>query len=148
MSRSSRQCCAMDAWIDALADTLLSPFVFATDPLRRVYWVYLLSAALIAVVVYLRARDTADRPGILRYLFPIALYRHRSSRVDYGFFYVNAILGGMILAPLVAAPVVADLVAGAFGGRDPMLPPAGPWAAVALTLATVIAMDFALYVGH
>ncbi len=138
----------MDAWIDALVDTLLSPFLFPMDPLRRVYWLYLGSAALIAVVVYLRARATADRSGILRYLFPIELHRHRSSRVDYVFFYVNAILGGLILAPLVGAPVVADLVAGAFGGRDPTLPPAGPWASVALTLATVIAMDFALYVGH
>ena len=138
----------MDAWFDAVGDALLSPFLFPIDPLRRVYWVYLGSAALIGVLVYLRVRATAGRGGVLRYLFPAALYHHRSSRVDYGFFYVNSVLSGLILAPLIAAPAVAGFVADVLGGPEATLRPAGLWASVALTLATVVAMDFALYVGH
>ena len=139
---------SMDTWLDAVASTLLSPFLFPIDPLRRIYCVYLGSAALIGVLVYLRARATADRAGVLRYLFPTEIYRHRSSWVDYGFFYLNSILSGMILAPLVGAPVVAGFVADALGGRAATLQPAGFRASVGLTLATVLAMDFALYVGH
>jgi sterol desaturase/sphingolipid hydroxylase (fatty acid hydroxylase superfamily) len=139
---------AMDAWLDAIGDALLSPLLFPIDPLRRVYWVYLGSAALMAVLIYVRVRTTAGRSGILRYLFPAELYRHRSSRVDYGFFYVNSILSGLILAPLVGAPVVAGLVADALGGPEPAQQPAGLWASAALTLATVLALDLALYVGH
>jgi sterol desaturase/sphingolipid hydroxylase (fatty acid hydroxylase superfamily) len=138
----------MDTWLEVVGDTLLAPFLFPIDPLRRIYWLYVASAVVIAVVVWLRTRGATSWGGILHHLFPRELYRHRSSRIDYRFFYVNAILCGLILAPLVAAPVVAGLVADALGGYGPTLQPAGLWASAALTLATVLAMDFALYVGH
>ncbi len=149
--RISDQSWTMESWLYALVDQLLAPFLFPADPSRRIYWPYLGSALLIAAAVYLWSRRTPGRPspnGVLAYLFPRDIYRHRSTRLDCLFFYVNAVLGGMVLAPLVAAPAVADFVADALGGRNPARAPAGPWASVALTVATVLAMDLALYIGH
>jgi sterol desaturase/sphingolipid hydroxylase (fatty acid hydroxylase superfamily) len=141
----------MESSINALAGRLLEPLLSPLDPSRRIYWLYLASALLIAAAVSLWGRGTSDmasRKNVIAYLFPRDLYRHRSTRLDCLFFYVNAVLGGMILAPLVGAPAVAGLVADAVGGRNLTPEPAGLWAYMALTLATVTAMDLALYIGH
>ena len=118
----------MESWVHVLADRLLAPLLFMFDPLRRVYWVYLGGALLIAVAVYLHDRRRSGPPGrrLAAYLFPKQIYRHRSTRIDYWFFYVNAVLGGLVLAPLVGAPAVAGVVAQALGGRNPALEPGLP----------------------
>ncbi len=139
----------MESWVHVLADRLLAPLLFMFDPLRRVYWVYLGGALLIAVAVYLHDRRRSGPPGrrLAAYLFPKEIYRHRSTRIDCWFFYVNAVVGGLVLAPLVGAPAVAGVVAQALGGRNPALEPGLP-ASIGLMAATLLTMDFALYVGH
>ncbi|MGE0117834.1 MAG: sterol desaturase family protein [Dongiaceae bacterium] len=139
----------MESWTHALADRLQAPLLFMFDPLRRVYWVYLGGALLIAVAVYLYDRRRSRPPGrrLVAYLFPKEIYRHRSTRIDCWFFYVNAVVSGLVLAPLVGAPAVAGVVAQALGGRNPALD-AGLPASIGLMVATLLTMDFALYVGH
>lgn len=138
-------------WVNIVLEYLTAPLLYLVDPLRRVYWLYLLSAAVITCAVYLHQRKTSSHVslrGLLAYAVPRRIYGHGSARLDYRFFYFNAILGGLILAPLVAAPLVAGTVADLLGGTSPAGgEPDFEWR-VALTIATVVAMDLALYVGH
>src|SRR5215470_1062808 len=141
----------MQGRIDTIIDCLSAPFLYVADPLRRVYWLYLFSALAIAGAVFLYRRRTPDRASIaefIAYAAPRRIYGHRSARIDYWFFYVNAVLGGLILAPLVAAPAAAAFVARMLGGPVPVPPAPGPWWSIGLTIATLVAMDCALYVGH
>ena len=141
----------MQGRIDTIIDCLSAPFLYVADPVRRVYWVYLLSALAIAGAVFLyrrRAPDRASIAGFIAYVAPRQIYGHRSARIDYWFFYVNAVLGGLILAPLVAAPAAAAFVAHMLGGPAPAPPAPGPFWSIGLTIATFLAMDCALYVGH
>lgn len=141
----------MDGWIDTLAGWLYAPVLGLVDPLRRIYWLYLLSALVIAGAVFLcqrRARGHALLRGFLGYIAPRGLFGHRSARLDYWFFYLNTVLFGLVLAPLVAAPTVAAFVAHLLGGSTQMPVPAGPWWPIALTVANLLSMDLALYIGH
>src|SRR5262245_61673216 len=109
----------MDGWIDTLAGWLCAPVLGLVDPLRRLYWLYLLSALVIAGAVFLyqqRVHGRAALRGFLGNLAPRRLFGHRSARLDYWFFYLNTVLFGLVLAPLVAAPTVAAFVAHLLGG--------------------------------
>jgi sterol desaturase/sphingolipid hydroxylase (fatty acid hydroxylase superfamily) len=141
----------MNEWIDRVAGWLWVPFLNVADPLRRVFWLYLLSALAIAAAVFLYQRRPRSR-GMLRdliaFLVPPQLFGHRSARLDYWFFYLNTAVFGLLLAPLVAAPMVASFVVRLLGGSV-VAPAAGSiWWSGGLTIAALLAMDLALYIGH
>jgi sterol desaturase/sphingolipid hydroxylase (fatty acid hydroxylase superfamily) len=79
---------------------------------------------------------------------PRGIFSHRSARLDYGFFYLNTAIFGLILAPLVAAPTVARFVATMLTDSPPAPASAGPLWSIALTVSSLLAMDLALYIGH
>jgi sterol desaturase/sphingolipid hydroxylase (fatty acid hydroxylase superfamily) len=138
----------MNGWFDTIESCLFAPFLGLADPLRRIYWLYLLSALAIAGVIFAwRARDRGLR-GYLAYVTPRQVFGHRSARLDYWFFYLNTAVFGLILAPLVAAPTVAAFVAQMFGGPAPAVAAAAPWWSILLAVANLLAMDLALYIGH
>lgn len=141
----------MNGWIETLVGWLTAPFLSLADPLRRIYWLYLLSALAIAGTVFIYQRRTRGHPlfrGFLAYIAPRQVFGHRSARLDYWFFYFNTVLFGLILAPLVAAPTVATFVVGMLAGSAAAPAPPGPWWSVGLTIATLLAVDLALYIGH
>jgi sterol desaturase/sphingolipid hydroxylase (fatty acid hydroxylase superfamily) len=141
----------MNGWIDTITGWLCAPFLNLADPVRRIYWLYLVSALAIAGVVFLyqrRVRGRALLQDFLSYIAPRGIFGHRSARLDYWFFYLNTVLFGLILAPLVAAPTVASFVATMLGDSAPMPTPASPWWSIGLTVASLLSMDLALYIGH
>ena len=136
--------------IDHLAGIVVAPFLFPVGPAHRIYWLYLLSAAGMAVALHLCRRRSGSFAALksgIAHLVPRAIYAHRSAFLDYRFFYVNTALVGMVLGPIMASSTIAAGVARALGG-----PAAGghvgPLAAAALTVSLVLAMDLALYLGH
>lgn len=143
----------MHGWIDRIVGCLSAPVLYLADPLRRIYWLYLLVALALAAAVFLY-RQPRRRGSVVRdfvaYVAPRRIYANHSARLDYWFFYLNAVVFGLILAPLVGAPTVAAFVADMLGGSAPASAPAGPWwsMGLGLTIATLLAMDLALYIGH
>jgi sterol desaturase/sphingolipid hydroxylase (fatty acid hydroxylase superfamily) len=139
----------MHGWIEGIIDCLSAPVLYAADPLRRIYWLYLLAAlALAAAVFFYRqpARHGSLLQDFVAYVAPRQIYGNRSARLDYWFFYLNAVVFGLILAPLVGAPTVATFVAEMLGGSPPTS--AAPRWSIGLTIATLLAMDLGLYIGH
>jgi len=141
----------MHGWIDRIVGWLCAPVLNLADPLRRIYWLYLLSALAIAGAVFVyrrRVRGRALLQGFFTYIAPWQVFGHRSARLDYWFFYLNTVLFGLILAPLVAAPTVATFVAHSLGVSASAPASAGPWWSLGMTIATLLTMDLALYIGH
>ena len=142
----------MNGWIDTIESCFFAPLLALADPLRRIYWLYLLSALVIAGAIFAYRRGARDHGllrGFLAYVAPTQVFGHRSARLDYWFFYLNTAVFGLILAPLLAAPTVAAFVAHMLGGAASAAASAAPWWwSAALTVATLLAMDLALYIGH
>jgi len=135
--------------VDYLLRSAIQPLLFPAEATHRIYWLYLLSAAAMAIAFHLyrqRRRRLLGLKACLAHLVPKAVYAHRSAFLDYRFFYVNTALLGLVLGPVVASSTVATAIARAFG--TPAAGQAGPLAMAALTIALVVAMDLALYIGH
>lgn len=143
-------------------DTALSIFAKAISPFfypilsdQRIYWLYLLSAGIIAAGAYLYGRNRVEPAGwrgFMGFLLPRDVFLHRSAIVDYKYFVINALGLALIISPiLLGAPAVADLtrsvlapLAGAEGRG--LIPGAGDH--LGYTLVMIIAMDGAVFFAH
>src|SRR5438309_9756677 len=79
--------------MDTIVHQLLRPFGVFLDPASDRYWMFLLSAAAIALVVYGARRIGPLTPaGFARWLCPRAIYLHPSARLDLAVFAVNTVI--------------------------------------------------------
>lgn len=135
---------------------IVSPFFYVLLPSERIFTLYLLSAFVLALAVYLRrVRRSDDRGarGFLSYVLPKSVYWHASARVDYRYFIINRIGHALILGPVIAVSVVgaksvAGLAAMVFGEMGEPLLPVTPLTTALVTLAAILAFDFGLFITH
>ena len=70
-------------------------------PEERLFWPYLVSALVIALVAALFGRVSLSKE-----LFTRALWWHPSARADYGLFVVRALISLLLIAPLLVSSTV------------------------------------------
>ena len=137
-----------------MAGAALRPLIeIAGIASAKAYWLYLLCALLLALLVYVRRAEAPSLSGALRYLFPKRLYTHVSAIADYKIWFANAFLFALGLLPTLAG--AGALAAEAVGGALASLFGAGGlgWTAdwrgqVAFTLCQLLAIDAAFFVAH
>jgi len=113
--------------------TELSRYVI--DPNKRIFGLYLLSACVLALPVYLfqqrraaanQAKSTLSGfPGFLKFLFPKAIYTAKSAQHDYQLFIVNKFVKAALVTPFVftmvpIAMTTSDVLASLFGNIQPL----------------------------
>ena len=122
------------------------------DPLKRVYWIYLLSAGVIAFL-WLIIRRKLSISGAVRKIFSKASWWNKSARADYCVMAVNSVVMSVLSPRLLGQTAIAYLVFEwmhqLFAGR-PQTPEMIPaWAImVAFTLCLFILDDLARYIVH
>jgi sterol desaturase/sphingolipid hydroxylase (fatty acid hydroxylase superfamily) len=121
---------------------------------RRVFVGYLLSAAILALYVYLR-RPIQQRTGFLKYVFHPKIWRGPSARVDYGLWILNGIVKVVWIAPylilgLYLAYYVNEYMISFFGYRGSSEVTEWPliWVLLLYTFTLVVVGDFLSYVFH
>ncbi len=122
------------------------------DPGKRLFWGYLGTAFLIALIwMVLLGRE---RPvSACRKLLARDLWCSASARADYAVFLINTVLLGSIVPRLLGHAAVAvfcfSLLHDLFDGRASLLPDAPAWTiAAGFTLVLFVADDLARYVVH
>lgn len=142
--------------IQAFLYPVLYPFVAN----QRIYWLYLMSALVIAAVAYywMQYRQHRNNPeglgGLVKWLFPSRIFLHPSSLNDYQFFYVNTVFEFLVVMPLFTSLAPAfSLMTRSFldqagVGGDGLIV-GNHWAA-ALLLTFILALvgDFAIFLSH
>lgn len=142
--------------IDVLIDVsqrVGDSFVRLFSLLDRHSPLFLASSVLIAVVIYVLAarRGGAVPESLFAYLFPRAIWRQRSAKVDVAFALVNqALLPLWALAVLIGPPTLAGPVHDLLveGG---LFPPPLPltWLTLGgIVLGSFLVADFTLFFGH
>lgn len=125
------------------------------SPAVSVYWPYLLSAALLALGVYVRrarSRGTPTLRGALAYLLPSRIVCHRSVRHDLALLVINTIVHSFVFVALLQG--LSSWLAGATWGVlhrmfGPLHASLAGWPFVLVVTIAVFAMaDLAFYVGH
>lgn len=138
--------------LEALTDPLLQALRAPLLAHERIYWAYLLAAGLIALGAYQDTGEGRGLRGFLRYLFPRDVWWHRSARVDYAFFLVDAVLFALLVVPWLggaaAGRALGERLAGALVARGAA--DVGPsWLLpLALAVGLAVALDLALWLVH
>lgn len=129
-------------------------------PSKRIFYIYLLSAFVIAAGSYLwfAAREEGERPdgvrkGMLGFIFDPEIWLHKSARQDYIFFLVNAVIYyGIISQLLIGGHIYFGVFAAGlealFGTRSVPLFEASVFSFAVYTLIVVLAVDLAVYITH
>lgn len=119
-------------------------------PSVSIYWGYLLSAAVLASVLYLRRGRPSVR-GWLSYLFPRRVFLHRSARNDLVLLVLNTLLHSFVFVlPLQSLSTsVASWVWGRLHVVAPLSEPfEGPGLWVGVTVGMFVMADLAFFLSH
>jgi sterol desaturase/sphingolipid hydroxylase (fatty acid hydroxylase superfamily) len=132
---------------------LVGPFVYPLLPQTRFYWLYVVTALLMAYIVYRRAGPgSLQHARFFEFLFPRSIYLHRSALVDYRYFIVNHFSFLFLLGPLLlSAPSVARLTNAALAelmGPSPQWGAGGVGAIVVYSAVIALAYDVGIFAGH
>ena len=146
----------MEGYLRELTATCVRIADIVTDPGLRTYWPYLLVTLAIAVAATLRLETSLDdKPGIagaLRKIFDRKIWLHESAVVDYLCYTINAILGIVSRATLVAIGAAASgvfyNVLLAFNGGLPLDVKAENMALIAAGFLVLLWMDFSFFLAH
>ena len=128
---------------------ILSPFRYLIDPTQRIFFLYLLSSFLIAIITaaLIRKRDPEYKDvSVLSFFFP------STSKLDWMFFVTNTILYPFLVSPFLfvfsATSYLCNQSLGAiFTPRESLLAPS---LAVSLLYSAliVLALDFGVFFAH
>lgn len=129
-----------------LAEALEAPLLMVVDPSERVFWPFLLSAVVIAVVL-----GVVTRTSTLSGLLSLRLWLHPSALLDYQLLFAKSLIRAVLFAPwLLTSTVVAVKVMLAlyhfFGAVEPS--PASGWMIGAYTVAIFVVSDLSRFVVH
>lgn len=85
--------------------SLTNPFTYLAHPAQRLYWVYLVGAVVLAVLVRVATtRRRRRRPmALLRWLTAKSLWLHPSARLDYQYLFAKAVIKTLFLTPWLGA---------------------------------------------
>lgn len=119
---------------------------------HRTYWGFLLSSLLLAFAVYAcRVGKDWSLAGAAKFIFPKNVWWHKSSRLDYAYFVVNAFIMLLIFSPIIiwVYPATTQGFLDVFtkvGLPSFTGPPAG--VAFLYFLAFVLMTDFMVFLAH
>lgn len=95
-------------WLELVTDPLLTP----TDPGRRLFWLFLLSALLMASIAVSLRQRRIDLRYQLSHLFSASYWFHRSNFTDAGLLFFNNGLKTLLLIPLFGSHLVGAIWVG------------------------------------
>ena len=129
-------------------------------PSQRIYFLYLLSAIILAFISYLslRALEAHEKPeqvknGFLRYVFDWSVFGHRSSFQDYKYFIINGLIYYGIISQLLVgmhtfSNFFLEIFNFSFGALAVPLFDVTPFWVMTYTVVVILCFDFAVYLLH
>ncbi|HSF95322.1 MAG TPA: creatininase family protein [Thermohalobaculum sp.] len=131
------------------------------EPGNRLFWLYLLSSLLLAILAYFLFRgktDPDDRPdgidaGMFHYIFDPKVFFHKSAIQDYFYFVINAfIYYGLISQVLISQQFIYKIImftlVKIFGAPETAFFAVTPLTVAFYTIFVVLVFDFAGFLAH
>ena len=137
---------------ESLGASLLDAMFVVADPGKRLYWMHVLSAALLALVYCRCAARRQSIGDLASSVLDSAYWWNRSTRLDYGLFALNNFLKVAMFAPVLGGQVAVSLVVTKFLHFNIAESHLFVWPPIAITVAfTMVAFlfdDFMRFVVH
>jgi sterol desaturase/sphingolipid hydroxylase (fatty acid hydroxylase superfamily) len=140
----------MDIW-----EILLTPVTLFFDLSNRMSYLYLLSALVIATIVYMvekTRRGEAETVSLLRWMLPKRILMHPSAQTDFAFYVINkivvtAIYGSVLATAPLSYGAITVLLERSFGAPTADLQPHFGYSILA-TAVILVVLDFTLWALH
>ena len=119
---------------------------------EKFYFLYIVTCIALAYLSYRRYYRHRTRRGFWRFLFPKAIYLHRSAKVDYGIFLINVVLSPLILVGAGLQALISTQVGGfliELNDGSPVF--AGDWGVATYAvfiLGFTLVADLSVYLIH
>ena len=137
---------------EALSASLLDAMFVVADPGKRLYWMHVLSAAMLALIYFRCAARRQSIADLASSVLDSAYWWNRSTRLDYGLFALNNFLKVAMFAPVLGGQVAVSLVVTKFLHFNIAESHLFVWPPIAITVAfTMVAFlfdDFMRFVVH
>lgn len=135
-----------------LLDSLLPVLLIPLDPGRRLFWVFIVTALVLAcITVSVQQRGFKPRAQLAALLNP-RYWFNRSTSTDYGLLALNTGLRGLLLVPLLGSHLAATIAVGSWlqttFGDAPTLSFSPIAIAIAYTLSFFILEDLSRFGLH
>ena len=138
---------------EPVLDLLTMPLRFFLNGSERTNLTFLLSAGLIALILYtVKNIQNISLQGLGQHFFPRKVWAHPSAIRDYHYFWVYAFVQILILVPLVS--IISPNASRWAGELCGLFYTEGLWGApgtvgiVLMTIAMVLAFDVAIFIMH
>ncbi|MEO1025118.1 MAG: creatininase family protein [Pseudomonadota bacterium] len=147
-------------FLDNILGGTLSAWMAPLIPSQKAFYLYLLSAFVIAIgtYVYFSYREENARPdgvskGLIGFIFDRDVWLHRSALQDYMYFAFNALVYYGIVAQLLISGHVffgafSQGLEALFGTLSAPIFASSPLSAVLYTIAVVLAIDLGVWLTH
>ena len=135
-------------------ETLIVPFYYFNANNERVYWLFLMSALTISIIVFVFSKSNKSNLSLFKYLIPVKVLCHRSAINDYLFFYVNVLFQGTFIVIYFSSLslIVSGSVLTWLNDLDPFfqadLMDVSIFNSIFLTVFFAVIADLAIYTGH
>lgn len=138
--------------LDAIWNALLAPANYVLEPGRRLFWVFLLSALILASLVVTWQQQRFDLKSQLKALFNRDYWLQRSTAEDIGWLTANSLIRLLLLVPLLGSHLAATILVGAalqqVLGDAPDLGWSLFWIGASYTLVFFVAEDVSRFALH
>lgn len=141
----------MESYVELLFRALRKPLDALFGAEQRVFLPFLLTTGVIAAIVWSVSVRPRARTSLLGYLFPRAVWLHRSALLDYRLLFLRGLLGLVLVVPvflstIAVAVAVARGLRLSFGVSSLSL--SRGYVAALFTLATFVLDDLTRYLVH
>lgn len=88
--------------MDYILEVLSMPFSYLLNPGKRVFYVYLITSAILALFAYQRIKK---KEGFFKYLIKKEMWWGRSAKIDYALIFFNSLVKVLLIAPFLGLTV-------------------------------------------
>jgi len=138
--------------LDILSKSLLELPLYFTDANKRIFVIYLISAVVLSIPVFIKVSQTKTIPEFFKFLLPKDVWLHESAIQDYKLWILNKVLKAFLFGPIVLTMVpialgLSGFLETAFGTFEPFV--LAHWQVVAIfTSALFLVDDFTRFFLH
>ena len=130
---------------NTIREVFTHPFTLFFDPANRLSIVYLVTALIVAVAVYVYRKHTLA--GLITWLLPKEVLLHPSAKADYVMFLINkSVVYAIYASIIIQSQFWFELVQNALGTPETVPPSLA--VTILTTLVIAMAMDAMLWFGH
>ena len=138
--------------VQAFFDALMAPANYLLEPGRRLFWVFLLTALVMASLTVAWQAQRFDLKAQLTALFNRRYWLHRSTAQDVSWLLINSVIRLLLVVPLLGSHLAATILVGSAlqkgFGDAPDLGWSLFWIGATYTLIFFIAEDFSRFALH